>query len=414
MNRFYSFSIKLLTVCLVLFSVRAEAQLAVTPSNNAVDLANQIVGAGVTISNAQLNCGEDGSGIFSNGGSTNIGIQDGILLTTGLAADAIGPNDDGDLGTSTFNGGDPDLQALIPQTINDACVLNFDFIAESNVLSVQYVFGSEEYHEFANSSFNDVFAFFVSGPNPAGGNYVNQNVALLPNSNIPVSINNVNNGSSNTGPCTNCEYLVNNIGGLTIQYDAFTVVLTASVEIIPGETYAFKFAIADAGDRILDSGVFIKGSSFTVFPEDPTVSIECPENLFVDCTADLAPEVLNSLPTINVDGLTGSSSADVTYMDNVILEGECQYVIARTWMVQVGDFVEMCTQTITVSDFTGPEFIDFPSDILVSCVEEVSGPEMVSAEDACNSVTEVEIFTSETGAPIEECIASTAFGPGAD
>jgi len=146
--------------------------------------------------------------------------------------------------------------------IKDAAVLEFDFTPVSDTVKFRYVFGSDEYAEWVNSSFNDVFGFFVSGMNPSGGNYVNQNIALIPGTTTPVSINNVNNGTSNTGPCTNCAYYTNNTGGFFIEYDGLTVVLTAWLKVLPCFPYHIKIAIADAGDESLDSGVFLEANSF--------------------------------------------------------------------------------------------------------------------------------------------------------
>ena len=42
-----------------------------------------------------------------------------------------------------------------------------------------------------------------------------------------------------------------------------TAVLTASALVGWGETYNIKVAVADAGDNILDSGVFIEAGSFS-------------------------------------------------------------------------------------------------------------------------------------------------------
>ena len=49
-------------------------------------------------------------------------------------------------------------------TINDAAVLEFDFIAISDTILFDFVFASDEYLEFVNTAFNDVFGFFLSGP----------------------------------------------------------------------------------------------------------------------------------------------------------------------------------------------------------------------------------------------------------
>jgi hypothetical protein len=109
----------------------------------------------------------------------------------------------------------------------------------------------EEYPEYVNSSFNDVFGFFITGLNPAGGLYANTNVALVPGTSMPVAINNIN-------LMLNNAYYVYNVGGVTIVFDGFTTVLTATIPVVPLATYHLKMAIADAGDMIFDSGIFLQ------------------------------------------------------------------------------------------------------------------------------------------------------------
>lgn len=267
-----TFHSTLLACFFAIAGTAVNAQLAVNPTNTGIDLAEAIVGSGVTISNVVLDCGNNSAGFFSNGNSTNIGIDNGVILTTGLATDAIGPNNAGNTSFQTGNGSDPDLATLVSGTLNDACVLSFDFVPQDDHISVQYVFASEEYPEYVCSQFNDVFAFFVNGPNPMGGNYSNENVALIPGTSLPVAINTVNPGvpgfwGSSDG-CTSLAYssfYIDNTGGATIEYDGFTVTFVAEVAVTPGQTYNFKFAIADVTDQIYDSGVFIKGESFSVF-----------------------------------------------------------------------------------------------------------------------------------------------------
>ncbi|MEZ5196474.1 MAG: choice-of-anchor L domain-containing protein [Bacteroidales bacterium] len=167
------------------------------------------------------------------------------------------------------------LTGITSGTTYDACVLEFDFVPESDTLRFRYKFGSDEYNEYVGSIFNDVFGFFVTGPNPDGGMYTNQNVAVLPNTNISVTINNVNNGYANpgivpTGPCTNCAYFADNTGGLTLEYDAFTTVITATLKVVPCQTYTISIGVADVGDHIFDSGVFIEENSF----ESPKIEVE--------------------------------------------------------------------------------------------------------------------------------------------
>jgi len=242
-----------------LFCFTAKAQLLVSPNSNANTLVNQIVGKNVTITNASINCNGAASGLFLSNNS-NIGLSNGILLTTGKATGAMGPNtkaDHAECFTTSSSFSDPQLSAIEPKATYDGCVLEFDIKPICNTLQIKYVFGSEEYPEYVGSQFNDAFGFFIWGPNPIGGAYSGSNIAKLPNS-TPVAINNINNGSTNSGPCTNCGFYVNNTGGTTIQYDGFTTPLTASVNVTPCQTYHLKLAIADAGDCDYDSGVFLE------------------------------------------------------------------------------------------------------------------------------------------------------------
>ncbi|MBT3208240.1 MAG: T9SS type A sorting domain-containing protein [Bacteroidetes bacterium] len=191
----------------------------------------------------------------------------GIIFASGNATNAIGPNSSGGISTGLGVPGDTDLDALIPQSTQDASVIEFDFVPSADTLEFRYVFGSDEYPEYVNSSFNDVFAFFLSGPNPAGGSYTNENIAIIPGTTTAVSINNVNNGSNSppTGPCTNCEYYFDNLNvtNAAIEYDGYTVALTATAIVTPCQTYHIKLAVADAGDSALDSGVFLEAGSFS-------------------------------------------------------------------------------------------------------------------------------------------------------
>lgn len=244
---------------LVMASADIRAQLVITPGVTPTTLINSLVGSSMTITNVTLNCPNNAYGTFSNGLTTNMGISNGIILTTGSATNAIGPNNTPSAGTcNNINFADPQLTSLAPLATHDPCILEFDIVPQCNTLTVRFVFGSEEYPEFSNGGYNDAFGFWITGPGPAcqPGYYNNTNVATLPNG-TQVSINNVNNGTSNSGPCTHCAYYVNNNGGPTIQYDGFTTVLTRTVNLCACQTYHWKIAIADAGDCVYDSGVFL-------------------------------------------------------------------------------------------------------------------------------------------------------------
>jgi gliding motility-associated-like protein len=255
-------------LCFFGFSFQAFSQLTVTPGASAQQLVQNLVGTGITVSNITLTAGPDATGTF-NGTSSNIGLPMGILLTTGNIAYAPGPNITDSGGDDNLLPGDSTLDILAAQQTFDATILEFDFVPISDTITFRYVFGSEEYPEFVGQGFNDVFGFFLSGPGingPYPGNAIN--IALVPSTTIPVAIDNVNDGYSGfcttmlPGPCTNCVYYVNNCSGTTVEYDGFTTALTARAIIQKCNTYHIRLAIADAGDGIYDSGVFLEEGSF--------------------------------------------------------------------------------------------------------------------------------------------------------
>lgn len=274
--------LQLLAVNILLaFSATTYAQLTVTnaaPFNNQINLVQDVLlGAGVTAFNIKFNgvtvpptgIPSTSLGFFKclNCSTGWIGIDSGLVMTSGNISVVPGPNNSGGAGANVNLTGDPDLNILAGVTTYDRCILEFDFIPTGDTVKFNYVFASDEYPEFACSSVNDAFGFFLSGPGITGPFSNNsKNIALIPNSTIPVSINTVN---SNVNGCTtpsvtpgNAQYYQTNNGSV-IQYDGYTVVLEAKSVVIPCDTYHIKLAIADGGDHVYDSGVFIEAKSFS-------------------------------------------------------------------------------------------------------------------------------------------------------
>lgn len=210
-------------------------------------------------------------GYFS-GGEKIIGLETGIIISTGDIRDAPGPNDDFEKSTSFADAsGDDDLIKIATGNVFDATGIEFDFVPLSDQVTFRYVFASEEYCEFVGSAFNDNFGFFVSGPG-INGIFENNaiNVALLPDSDEFVAINTVNYERNtfyyiqNELPvdATNCDisFEANFLEG--IQYDGFTIPLQATIDVIPCETYHIRLVVGDVGDDKLDSAVFLESKSF--------------------------------------------------------------------------------------------------------------------------------------------------------
>lgn len=233
-------------------SLGVHAQLVVSPQANILELAAAITGPGVTILNPEMHCHPEAFGEFSYTGSV-LGVNEGVLLTTGRINNALGPNSVENRTFEQFFPGNALLNTVTGRTTFDACRFEFDIIPGGDTLIFNFAFASEEYNEWVGSQYNDVFGFFISGPGIVGdpGIAPQKNIALIPNTDQAVTINNVNNGS-------NPQYFFDNAGGQHIQYDGITQQLQAMAVVQPCETYRLKLIVADASDRKWDSGVFIE------------------------------------------------------------------------------------------------------------------------------------------------------------
>ncbi|HEY6502388.1 MAG TPA: choice-of-anchor L domain-containing protein [Chitinophagaceae bacterium] len=270
----------LLTTVVTLFLFlgnTAYGQLQVTPSNTAAALAQKIAGEGVTITNAVLTGGLNAKGFFVNQGNTQIGIDSGIVLTSGRAktsgtlrgldGNGISPASSVNASNSANLPGDADLASAINVPLSntrDACILEFDFVPIGDTIRFNYVFSSEEYTPAYVCDFNDAFAFFISGPGITGL----KNIALIPGTTTPVSIFNVNNVKDLVDPLcpNNTSYYVDNQSNLYFTHDGHTTVLTAISEVQPCQTYHLKMVIMDVGDALFDSGVFLEAGSLRSDP----------------------------------------------------------------------------------------------------------------------------------------------------
>jgi len=221
--------------------------LNVSSSSVNSDLLNSLLGNTAGLSNFNITSTGNPSafGLFSN--DTVFGLGSGVVLSTGDVNNVVGPNDSTSKSTVFGNPGDPSIPGS-----NDLAKLDISFDADNTVdkLFFQYVFGSEEFLEFAGSSFNDTFQLLLNGTN----------FALLSNGQ-QVTINNL--AASPGGPFN--PAFVSNTGNET-QLDGYTNVLSFEGLLNKNAQNILSIKIADVGDSSLDSAVFIKGGTVGVQP----------------------------------------------------------------------------------------------------------------------------------------------------
>lgn len=249
------------------FGVVAQPTLVPTASVQSI-VEDFFVGNGIFVNNVTFNGGpvdvpHQQIAAFTDPDGT-VGIQNGILMTTGYSGEALLEG----MGYSSemYAPQDADVLALITDGVyvGEAAVLEFDFIATGDSVAFQYVFGSQEYPEYVNSTFNDQFGFFISGPGIAGP-FTNgaTNIAVLPGTTTSVGINSVNDQ-------LNSQYYISP-SQTTAGMDGYTTVLHSCIGSLQvGEIYHIKLIVADISDGAFSSFVFLSGSSFEQFCSETT------------------------------------------------------------------------------------------------------------------------------------------------
>lgn len=278
--------------------MQVQGQVVTVGANNLADVQNMVQNVLVNNSSSPVtNINYQGFyganaqiGTFTTtNGIPNIGFNSGMILTTGPIQQSTG--DCAGFPSAGLGGpGDPQLSAVVAANNDcagttatfDRAVLEFVFTPTIDTVSFRYFFASTEFTSYTCSQFNDVFGFFISGPNPQGGNYNNLNIALIPGTNTPVAINSVHDGSGTASTCFPCpprnvQFYNNNEAQFGCNFpqfpwDGFTKVLTARAAVVPCSTYFIRLAIADVGDGVLDSAVFLEANSFNSGSPSATVT----------------------------------------------------------------------------------------------------------------------------------------------
>lgn len=292
-------------ICLalaVVFPSILLAQPTVTTGLTLEEYVNEILlGSGVQAFNITYTGADNQIGHLENAQDTGLPLVEGLVLSS-AAATNLSCETFEDVPFGSGVSGDPDLlniansvpgmigQSFNVSSVNDLCILEFDFIATGDTVKFNYIFGSDEYLEWVNSSFNDIFAFFLSGPgitgpydSPAGFPDGAVNIAQVPNTDppLPVTVSSVND-------VMNDEYYIDNFNNDGVCQDGYTTKLEAIHEVICGETYHIKLAIADGSDTALESIVVLEAGSFTsnsVVQVDLSIDVGGPEadTMYEDC-----------------------------------------------------------------------------------------------------------------------------------
>lgn len=272
MKHFYSKIILLLFFIFILNNTLFGQYIQVNTSYTTKELVKDIfVGTScINIDEGSINItgwnfddGDKSYGFFDKNLSS-FPLSKGILLSTGKLNEAPGPNTK--INSVDHNNwkGDIDLEkALNISNTKNATILEFNFTSyESDQISFDYLFASEQYlktTDFGNCGYTDGFAFLIK---EEGNSEDYKNLAVIPGSKTPVSVNTVYGYGGKCSPINPQYFDQFNPTSSPISFNGQTKVMTAYTTIKKGIKYHLKIVIADQGNGLYDSGVFLKAGSF--------------------------------------------------------------------------------------------------------------------------------------------------------
>lgn len=284
----------------------------------------------VTVIGANYSGGEKSYGSFSGLG-TIFPYTEGIILSTGKIVNAPGPNtsllrDGNDI---TWPG-DQDLESALQlsNSIN-ATIIEFDFIPLGNKISFDFLLSSEQYLLSASPNqcnFTDGFAFLLKEV----GAVTYQNLAVVPNTTIPVKINTVRGTGSVCPPANEAYFDAFNDDEYPTNFNGQTKSMKAQADVIPGTQYHIKLVIADEGNYQYDSAIFLKAGSFNFgvnIGEDRLFANQNPvcatESILLDATSGGAISyqwLLNGVAIAGETNATLSLNPPYTNLQNGVYE----------------------------------------------------------------------------------------------
>jgi hypothetical protein len=343
------------------------SKLPVNTNASALDMAETIFGEGVTVVNASYTGDGRSSGIYSNGDSVAPGVtpsDSGVILSTGRASDFTNSpsnappwawwvnndaNQRGDTSTNTSGvNNDPAFNAAVGAPTFDAAFIDADFIPTGDVLTMQFVFASEEYPEFTTSQFQDSVGVWING------NFV------------PISVGNGDTAPNNINDQSNANLFVDNTNSdFNTEMDGFTVTMSLTIPVNANEVNSIRIGIADVNDANYDSNLLIAADSV----QTTLVAMDDTTTLFPDGsrTLDLLGNDLNNtVGTLQITHLNGKA---VVAGDIVTLNSGQQIQLNADGTVEIvgdGD-TELFNFTYEVASSTGQTDVGFVTVDSVPC-----------------------------------------------
>lgn len=280
------------------------AELTYLRNATGEEMANEIFGDGIEVVSAQYFGDAQSSAIYQGGDALAPGAtpgDTGVIFSTGRVNQYTRSNGDPNRsGSTSRDTSGEDGNEFFETAFNenwqpgdatvtfDAAYLEATIIPTGDVMTMQFIFASEEYPEFTNSQFQD----FV-------GVWVNDEF-------VPLSVGNgdADPGNLNSGNNENL-FLDNTNDDFNTEMDGLTVTLTLTIPVNAGEENDIRIGIADVADSSYDSALLIAGGS----AQSSLVAVN--DTTLLDADGE------SNLNVLANDTTTGSGTLEITHINNV-------------------------------------------------------------------------------------------------
>lgn len=271
------------------------SELPINNNASAMDMAEEIFGAGVEVVDATYYGDRRSSGTYSDGDDTSGGVtpgDTGVILSTGRTSNFTQSN--GSSNTNTSNSTSTNTSGVNNNSAfnsaagtrtYDASFLDVTFVPDGDTMTIQFVFASEEYPEYVDSLYQDFIGVWVNGE-----------LVPLGIGDGDIDPNNINGGNNESLFISNLNDEYNT------EMDGFTATMTLTMTVNPDEENNIRIGIADVTDSSYDSTLLIAGGSIqTAF-------------IAADDDITLAPGFSKTVDVLANDG-DGTSTLTLTHIN---------------------------------------------------------------------------------------------------
>lgn len=246
----------------------AGVEIPIDRGATATEMAQEMFGDGVTVVSASYTGDNDSSGIYTNGDAISGMVtpgDTGVMFSTGDLRGFTNNNNSqsNQSSSTTTNSSGPNnnaqFNAAAGTNTYDASFIDVDFIPTGDVMTMQFVFSSEEYPEYASGSYQDFVGVWING------NQVEMSVG-----DGDIDPNNLNAGANQN------LFIDNTADQYNTEMDGFTVTLTLTIPVNSGQVNSIRIGVADVQDNQYDSTLLIAGDSV----QTALVALDDSTNLF--------------------------------------------------------------------------------------------------------------------------------------